>query len=305
MSRVFVGPQAGRAARTGSVPADEEPWGTTSSKSQFRAYEPAEARSCRSTTANLRPNLEVLSALPFGASPGSSFQRGPGRPALSNLSRIDDEASAVTDLTTSSASKFRGQESSRLPKYVQAERQRVLPDKPFHATSTYQEDQALAQQARHGYFPYRDEFAPRSKRLLYEMALARCSRDSVKSASSCAGSESCFTVASKAKSGVSGAGRLTSSAPNFLAVPSPPMTADSQRIPGGVGALAKRRKDAQLRAPTQWAPDAEWLAEKLETDGPAGLHTHNAPAKRHAGNLTQYGESMLRVEHMMPWNPEP
>lgn len=317
--RVFVTPQGGRAARTGSVPGDDEPWGTTSSRAQFRAYEPAEVRSCRSTVGQLQPYHEATDALspqargegggrPGGASRRGSSQRGtPGRQTWSSLGR--DDASAVTALTqsaTGSGSRAQGASQQQRPAWAQ---ERPIPENRFDGTSTYREHHEQAQAARHGYFPGRDEFAPRSKRLLYEMALARCSRDSVKSASSCAGTESCFTVATKAKTGVSqgSAGGRSASTPNLQQPrgPSPPGSADSQRILGGVGSLARRRKEAQLRAPTLWAPDHEWMQEKLETDGAAGLHTHNMPAKLHKANLTQFGEQMLQVNNMILWSAEP
>lgn len=283
----------------------------TSSKAQFRAYEPAEVRNSRGGASNLHAELleahDALAASPVAGNRGpssrvASLRRGtPGRQTWSGFTR--DDASAVTDKSQSaSGSQAYGQRYR--PPYA---RDRPIPEQKFLANSTYREDNDVMQAARHSYFPYRDEFAPRSKRLLYEMALAQCSRDSVKSASSCAGTESCFTVASKAKNGV-GSSAVGSSHGRSASAPSlvdPPKSADSQRIPGGIGSLARRRKDAQLRAPTQWAPDAVWISEKLETEGPAGLHTHNVPPKLHKNSLRQFGEHMQVVQSMMPWSEEP
>mmetsp|Transcript_13245 Transcript_13245/g.14390 ORF Transcript_13245/g.14390 Transcript_13245/m.14390 type:complete len:82 (-) Transcript_13245:2-247(-) len=73
---------------------------------------------------------------------------------------------------------------------------RPIPERPFGGTSHYTQHQAAAQQARHDYFPYRDEFHPRSKRLLYEMALAADDRKSNISEDT----RSCFTLPSSVKS---------------------------------------------------------------------------------------------------------
>mmetsp|Transcript_6413 Transcript_6413/g.15885 ORF Transcript_6413/g.15885 Transcript_6413/m.15885 type:complete len:314 (-) Transcript_6413:237-1178(-) len=302
MSRCFVAPQAGRAVRGGSVPADDEPWGTTSSKSQFRAYEPVEAKNCRSTPAQVRTCLEQTGPLSLNraASGTGGFRRGGGTSrAYSSASR--DAASAVTDMTASSYKNCQGNQPAWLEKG-----KRPISPRRFLANSTYREHQAEAQEARHGYFPYRDEFAPRSKRLLYEMALAKCLEEDEKSAiGSTAESASCFTVASKARSRASmGMGRSSSSPALPPVSERGPPTADSQRIPGGPGALARRRREAQLRAPTLCPADEKWFRETLEKEGPAGLTTINYPAAHHNGSHGSHGEKIIGNNAMIGWSKE-
>lgn len=156
--------------------------------------------------------------------------------------------------------------------------------------SRNQEHEAAAQAARNTAFPYRDEFAPRSKRLLYEMALQQCSRDSVKSASTVGDDMSAFTLAStSAGSGASGRSASTGSLAR-------PPTGDSQRVVGGV---ARRRKAAQLKAPLQWEPDLAWIQEKYENEGPAGLASGNFSGHFHAPTNKGHGDRMNAVVNLL------
>jgi len=184
---------------------------------------------------------------------------------------------------------------------------RPISPRRFLANSTYREHQAEAQEARHGYFPYRDEFAPRSKRLLYEMALAKCLQDDEESAvGSVAESASCFTVASKARSRASARLGRSSSSPVLPPVSERcPPTADSQRIPGGPGALARRRREAQLRAPSLWPNDEKWYKDTLEKEGPAGLTTINYPSGLHDGSHGSHSEQIVGNNAMIGWSEEP
>lgn len=186
------------------------------------------------------------------------------------------------------------------PAFEQVHRRPIM-ERPFGASSTYQEDQRRAQEARQGYFPYRDEFAPRSKRLLYEMALNACSQDGKRSDGG-EDSVSCFTVTDSMVSSKSGASRARSGVSRASSVPSLPAagprlpTADSQRVPGGI---AKRRKELLLRSPEQWEADRVWVAERWEQDGPAGLATANYIAAMYQPTLQKYGERIHQVHHMM------
>lgn len=290
MSRVFITPQAGRPDK--GKGAEDEPWGTTSAGSAFRAFEPAEMRSCRSGPAHLKPCLQPSGAFAPARSQVSSASR-----SRSNLMEtIPEMASAVTvsrasrtvpemasAVTVSRASRNSGGQ----PAWAQVH-QRPIPARPWGAATTeYRDSQQLAQEARHDHhFPYRDEFAPRSKRLLYEMALERCSRDDVRSASTDADEVSCFTVPSSYASGKSG--RRSASTPS-LASSGRLMTGDSRRIVGG---LARRRKEAQLRAPMQWEADMDWVAKKCEEEGPAGLSTANVPGHAHGHTCRKISEKM-------------
>lgn len=189
----------------------------------------------------------------------------------------------------------------------------------------YEQDELQAQepQPRQGYFPYRDEFAPRSKRLLYELAMARSVAEDARSAASsgatAADSASCFTVKSRssahgsaAASGVSrgqasAAGSslglaATASAPDLLQAPqrgprSRLPTADSARVQGGV---ARRRKEAFFRCPALSAHDQAWFAEKWQSDGPVGLATAGMPPNLHLPSLRSRQESINMVQHLLP-----
>lgn len=285
--RVFFTPQAGRSDR--SKREEEEPWGMTASQSQFRAFEPAEARNARGG-----PMVPMGSSLPpsqMGSRKGSTV----GGRARSEMGRSAASSGYLPGQSqASTAHQTAGGGLNTM--------QRPIPEHPFLASSTYQDHGRQAQEARNAYFPYRDEFAPRSKRLLYEMAHARCCRDDTKSESH-ADSVSCFTVAS---SGAGSAARQSSvarsaSEPNILTLPSVGPyarvpTADSQKVSGGV---ARRRKEFELRAPTQWKPDHDWLHNTILEDGPAGLTYANHAPRMAQNSLRQYGEQMNTVHSIV------
>lgn len=172
-----------------------------------------------------------------------------------------------------------------------------MPSRLFDARTTYQEHQKEAQEARHShYFPYRDEFVPRSKRLLYEMALAGCSRESVRSVSTDE-EASCFTLPSTVASGKSKGSRLSRRSASAASVPpARPPTGASDRLEVGI---ARRRKEAQLRAPLQWDADMAWLQDKYEKEGPAGLTTANFPHGHCVNGIRAEATRMAKVEHMM------
>lgn len=298
-ARVYVNPQAGRAV---CQPDEDVPWGTSASHSSFRHFEPAEARNCRSEPVHVKPCL---------AQPPATGSRKTNQSTNNTRKQshedFPDPMSAITVPTGMSAYTIHSGTSSRsklAPSSAHEQmHQQLISKRPFYATSTYQSDQASAQEARHSYFPYRDEFAPRSKQLLYELALEKCSRDSVKSAST-AGSVSCFTVESsvhsrklpnvgRGLSAIASAPSLASSTRSRLP------TADSMRIPGGIGSLARRRKEADLRAPAQWEPDRRWHAEKWEQDGPAGLASAYYGPSRHKATCRNSSENMNSVEHIV------
>lgn len=266
------------------MPTDDEPWGVTSSSAQFRAFEPAEMRNCRSGPSHVKTCLQ-----PVGPPP----RRGVAP------SRVGSEASAKTYKSGESANRSLQATGGAGKPVWSMTHQNPMPQKHFVATTANQENEANALAERQRHFPYRDEFAPRSKRLLYEMALQRCSRDDCNSASSMADDLSCFTLASTAASGRS------ASTPSLASrVP----TADSQRL---TCTVAKRRKELELRAPNQCAHDAAWLRKISEEEGPAGLNTANYSANYHASTLQKSGERILsmtalmdgRVDHEMRQRP--
>lgn len=285
MSRVFFTPQAGRADKGNG--AEEEPWGTTSAGSAFRAFEPAEMKSCRSGPAHLKPCLQPSGAFAPARSQASSASRS----RASHRENFPEMASAVTI--------SRASRNSGLQPAWEKVHQRPIPPRAWGAATTeYRDSQRAAQEARHDHFPYRDEFAPRSKRLLYEMALERCSRDDVRSASTEADEVSCFTIPSSYASGKSG--RRSASTPS-LASSGRLLTGDSRRIVGG---LARRRKEAQLRAPMLWESDADWVTKKCETEGPAGLTTANVPGHAHGHTCRKISEKMNGFVQCFDGNPD-
>merc|ERR1719401_440074 len=118
------------------------------------------------------------------------------------------------------------------------------------------------------------------------MALNRCSRESVKSASSIADDLSCFTLASTAASGRS------ASTPSLARVP----TGDSQRL---TCTLAQRRKELELRAPNQCARDMSWLRKVSSEEGPAGINTANYSGGYHEDTLQKSGVRILNMNTIL------
>lgn len=278
-SRVYFAPQAGRQGKTGVK--DEEEWGKTTNQAEFRGYEPAEMRNCRDGPLHTKTCHETSSrrgTQPKKASPTYNWYRS------------QEHFPAMSACTASEQSMSRSYSSGNVKDARKAEKpswatvhERPIPHRPFDAESTYKLHQEHAQQARHAHFPYRDEFAPRSKRLLYELAHQRVSRDSVASGST-ADSASAFTMASSRHSAAQSAARSKSEG---SLVASSHHTASSSRLPGRI---ARRRWEAQYRSPALWPPDREWLDEKLAQDGMAGLTFANFPRHHYTNTFRQQVE---------------
>mmetsp|Transcript_11376 Transcript_11376/g.20149 ORF Transcript_11376/g.20149 Transcript_11376/m.20149 type:complete len:321 (+) Transcript_11376:81-1043(+) len=303
--RVFFTPQAGRTDRSKN---EDEPWGTTSSQSHFKPYEPSEARSARSSAAHVKPALE-------GSVAGSRANSGTQRSPVLNVwerNREDyrdpsamSQASAVTISQASSGS--RKGPVARGGGYIPAAElvaKRPIPERPFRGVSHYKEQHAEAQEARHEYFPYRDEYHPRSKRLLYEMALNKVKADHADRGTAVADEDtrSCFTLASSAASAKSRASRVTSlsRASSMPSQGSRLPTADSLRVSGGlIGAVAKRRKEAAFRSAALSEADRAWFAQKYEEDGPVGLSTGNFPQNMYEQSLDKFGQGISAVSGLL------
>eukprot|EP00434_Breviolum_minutum_P036381 symbB.v1.2.032233.t1/scaffold3840.1/size49441/1 len=248
---------------------------TTSNQSHFKAYEASDARNARSHPSQVRPCQEQH-RLDLG--PLQIWERHrEDYPVLG----MPSEASA----------------SGR--KYIPAAElvhMRPIPERPFGGVSHYTQHQAAAQQARHDYFPYRDEFHPRSKRLLYEMAL-----NSVDDRT-CAASEdtfSCFTLPSTTKSQKSSTEKSIASAPRSLSSSRLP-TGDSLRVGNGKpGALAHRRAQAFFRSPSQSHVDREWYVNMNEKEGPAAIYTTNYRPRFYNGTLDTYGQALAEMSALL------
>mmetsp|Transcript_44995 Transcript_44995/g.96629 ORF Transcript_44995/g.96629 Transcript_44995/m.96629 type:complete len:310 (+) Transcript_44995:83-1012(+) len=303
MSRVFISPQAGRSGRAGSVVPDEEPWGTTSSQAQYRAYEAAEVSSCRSNPAQaLLQHGQPLGSSRGGMARMSGLGSTVGSVNVGERRRRAPSTAAASSALSKSSSRARSQPSlqpqqpqQHIPFWKQAE-QRPMPNNPFLGNSHSREHEAEAQKARKVHFPYRDEFAPRSKRLMYELVLAKQVEEDGQSTD--AGSESCFTVSTQARSKMS---RATST-PALPAIPgTPPLTAGSHRLPGGAGRLARRRYECQFKAPSLWPADENWYRETYERDGPAGMTTLNYPGHLHNGKLSSQNQMLVQCHAMISY----
>jgi len=288
-SRVYFAPQVGRQGRTGVK--DEEEWGKTTSQAEFRSYEPAEMRNCRDGPAHTKTCHET------------SSMRGtaPKKAASSyNWSRSQEDFPAKSAYTATVQSMNKSHSSGDYKTAKKADNKpawasvadRPIPHRPFDADSTYKLHQEHAQQARHGHFPYRDEFAPRSKRLLYELAHQRISRDSVASGSTC-DSASAFTMASSRHSVAQSAARSQSE--GSLAASSH-HSASSSRVPGRI---ARRRYEMQNKSPALWHADRQWLDEKLEKDGMAGLTFANFASGHHKNTFRQDCERCNAIAPIM------
>eukprot|EP00929_Paragymnodinium_shiwhaense_P058639 TRINITY_DN29375_c0_g1_i1.p1 TRINITY_DN29375_c0_g1~~TRINITY_DN29375_c0_g1_i1.p1 ORF type:complete len:298 (+),score=51.69 TRINITY_DN29375_c0_g1_i1:140-1033(+) len=285
MSRSFVNAQAGRAARAPALPSDAEPWGTTSN-SVMRAYEPAEMAAAKGVKAGLRTTLQPSMAAKTCKMPtGPEFKwrrhheahQDPGPAGVAAMGKL------FVPLSEQVAHK-------------------PVRWRPYVGLATLkQEDEAEALKNRQRAFPYRDEFHPRSKRLMYEMALEKCCRDSVASASTYRQDDnaSCFTLASTRAGGtqVSKAGSQASRLSRTSSEPSRLPTGGSQRVVGGV---AKRRMQCNLRSPMQSADDAIWFMDKFDKEGPAGLTNANCPAWMAAGSLKAEGDRVQAASALLP-----
>jgi len=285
MSRVFVSAGAGRERHTrGSTTEEEIPWGVSASQSHYKGFEASEAQGLRgqqATSANQWASPETAASTrrahsQIGSAHSRSLPdlrqtlpdlRAPGS-AVGGASVASGRASRVSGASGKASSV---KAASRV--WTPSGRNQPMPENPFYESTHMQDHQAMAEQSRATFqgFPYRDEYAPRSKRLLYEMALAKQVEEDTKSEVSGAASMSCFTVASSR--GARGSVAASSRGGGLASVPEGRLhTADSQRVPGGI---AKRRLQAFYKAPAQWEADHQWVLEKLEKDGPAGLAYNN------------------------------
>lgn len=291
MSRSYFTPQGGRPGKSGVKQEDE--WGTTTSQAEFRGYEPAEMRNARDAPRHAKTCIQ------------SSSDRGTqpkvkGPPSYSwhrfQESFPDHSAYTATEQSMprhSQSQGSRGNDPRQSSKPAWAlTHMNPIPDRKFDATSSYKEHQLKAQQARHGHFPYRDEFAPRSKRLLYELAHQRISRDSVASGST--ESASAYTLSSR------GARSVARSASEGSLVSSH-HTADTNRVVGGI---AKRRREANFRSPNLWPADQEWFEEKWKKEGPNGLAFANFKPGFYGTSLTQNVEQTLAIGNILSGKKE-
>lgn len=298
--RVFFTAQQGRDARAPALPPDDAPWGTTSS-SVMRAYEPAEMRSVRSLPSNVRVAMQPSSlAASCKVTPESSKFKRSQAEFLDPRAGGSMVASAVTMDSRSASSRepepsyLVGRGGGKLPEYEKNSR-RPPPERAYLGLQTLKQDlEATAATERQRHFPYRDEHHPRSKRLMYELALQNLCQDDAKSCSTDAESQisrSCFTMAS------SKASRSTASRSQSESVISRLMTADSKRVtaPGGI---AKRRMQAQQKAPMQWPADEKWLRETVSKDGPAGLQCANLVSGQLEGTCSKHAERIAIAKEL-------
>ncbi|CAE8609597.1 unnamed protein product [Polarella glacialis] len=225
---------------------------------------------------------------------------GTGSRSLPSI-REDRDHSVASQASAVTASRTASQRSTGSQQHVGAWREvhnRPIPERPFVATTTYAEHQKDAQQARHDFYPYRDEHHPRSKRLMYEMALNKLDKGGAKSVVS-DDSGSCFTATETQvsrlsdKSSATGATSVsrTSSVPSFF-------TADSRNV-GGIGAVARRRKEALYRAPAQSDADRKWFMERYERDGPAGLTTANYPSGLYDDSFVMFSQRVAGASNLL------
>jgi len=292
-SRSYFTPQGGRQGKSGVKKEDE--WGTTSSQAEFRAYEPAEMRNARDAPRHLKTCVEIK---------GGNHLKTQKAPQLNVWKRLEEQYPDHSKVSAYTASEQSGPisrpskpaktQGTQKPAWATVH-ENPIPEKQFLATTSYADHQKAAQQARHGHFPYRDEYAPRSKRLLYELALAKCSRDSVASGSTA--SASAYTMTSRASDAPKSIARSTSEP----SVASSHHTADTNRVIGGV---AKRRKELTFRSPNLSRHDQEWFREKWEKEGPNGLAFTNYKPSYYAQSFQQDCEKTLAMRRLLPYHLE-
>ncbi|CAK9021018.1 unnamed protein product, partial [Durusdinium trenchii] len=250
--------------------------GTTSNQSHFKAYEAADARNARSLPSQVRPCQEQ-----------STTSVGP----LQIWERHREDYPLLATPSNASGGK----------KYIPAAElvhMRPIPERPFGGVSHYTKHQDDAQQARHEYFPYRDEFHPRSKRLLYEMALSAVDEKSVASEDT----RSCFTLPSTAKS--QSTQKTVVSQPRSASSSRLP-TGDSLRVGGGKpGALAHRRRQAFFRSPSQSHVDRDWYLQVYDKEGPAALSTANHRPRFYNGSLDMYSQALAEMSALLDGDRE-
>lgn len=293
MSR-FVSVQGGRRSKAGLY-EEEEPWGTTASNAHYRAFDAAERSTCRSSPSpmNLKKSRSGPDLLRLPDAPSASGRRSTvGSRRSGDLSHIRGRA---TPTARSISGRSLHSSAGSLASAASAPRLGPIPedDRPFCAKTSRQEDEELAREARQWHFPGRDETISRGQRLPAEMALAGCSRESVRSASTAVEEDvaSVYTVESSA-SGMSKS--YASTKPQLIRrVP----TADSERIRELPGSIARQRARAQLRAPNQWEPDRQIVNQMWNNDGCLGLCTANF-VPRSCPNLRAYEDGSGEVSAM-------
>lgn len=273
MSRVFVNAQAGRQGKSGLK--KEEEWGTTSSQAEFRAYEPAEMRNAREIPQHARTCVEnnARGTLPKnkGTASYNWYRVQESFPDHSVYTATEQSLPRISEDRRSQGSSGKRSNRAKTPPGMRGApawartHMNPIPEHKFDATTSYTQHQMEAQLARHNHFPYRDEFQPRSKRLLYELAHQRASCDSVASGSTA--TASAFTVSSKGSRA-----RSVARSQSEGSIASSHHTADSDKVIGGI---AKRRAQVQFRSPALCVRDGDWLRDKWEKEGPAGLVTGN------------------------------
>eukprot|EP00933_Yihiella_yeosuensis_P065311 TRINITY_DN6902_c1_g5_i1.p1 TRINITY_DN6902_c1_g5~~TRINITY_DN6902_c1_g5_i1.p1 ORF type:complete len:326 (+),score=52.56 TRINITY_DN6902_c1_g5_i1:129-1106(+) len=302
----YFTPQAGRATK-GSQ-AEDEPWGTTSSQSHFKAYEQEDMRSVRSQPAGAPLCLQTV---PEDARLSAAHRNPPFKTYNRHREDYPDPSAyekAESAVTAASGSSSGSKQPKPAPGSYRPEwaKERPFPNNSFNGVSTYTAHQEQAQQARHDYYPYRDEFHPRSKRLLYELALKK--HNAASEMDYVSGDDaSCFTLPSTAVSRKSGTSRVSrvsrsSSVPSLPpADPERIMTADSVRVgDGGVGNLAKRRAEAFFRAPAMSNTDRDFILDKWDSDGPAGMVCANAPKAAFGLSVKAYANELFKNSDMFP-----
>lgn len=290
----FVSVQGGRPARGGLE--EERPWGTTSSNAHYRAYDQAEQSNCRdnppaaSTSEQLRRSR---------SSPGAVWGARAGVPPVSvggdvgaaapDLGRLRGRATPTA--RSISGRSLHSSAGSLTMAPAPAARLGAIPEggRQSRARTQNQEQQELAREARHRAMPGLDETVPRSERLPLEMALAGCSRQSVRSASTADDDcSSIYTLESSATGSCLGQAYTSSRRPMVKRV----STADSSRLHEQPGGIARYRAQAQRMAPAQWAPDRAWLEQQWDKNGCAGLCSANF-VPRNAPELRAYDNEVV------------
>mmetsp|Transcript_62112 Transcript_62112/g.161396 ORF Transcript_62112/g.161396 Transcript_62112/m.161396 type:complete len:307 (+) Transcript_62112:125-1045(+) len=289
-ARAFVSVQGGRKAR--DALEEDRPWGTTASSAHYRAYDQVEQSNCRDNPLAATVSEQFRRSR---SSPGAVWGAR-GAPPVSVGGHVEAAAPDLGRLrgrATPTARSISGRSlhssTGSLPRApAAAARLGAIPESGRRTHN--QELQARAQEARHRHMPGLDETVPRSERLPLEMALAGCSRQSVRSASTADDDcSSIYTLESSATGGSCLGQAYTSSRRPMVKRIS---TADSSRLHEQPGGIARYRAQAQRMAPMQWAPDRAWLEEQWDKNGCAGLCTANF-VPRNAPELRAYDNEVV------------
>lgn len=298
MSRTYFTAQAGREGKSGVKKEDE--WGTTSSQSEFRAYEPAEMRNARDAPRHVKElvrNRSDHGTQPKSKKPAQLYAWYRPQEQYPDHSAVTDTEQSLPRLgSKASGSRSSGNKplNSRAepPKWSKTHLN-PIPERGFHAMSHYNHHQLEAHLARQSHFPYRDEYAPRSKRLLYELALHKASQESVASGSTA--TASAYTMSQQSQR--SEARSIARSQSEGSLAASSHHTADSDRVIGGV---AKRRAEAQYKSPALWPPDEKWFQDKWEKEGPNGLTCANFKPGFHKRSCKMEAENLAAAPYRHP-----